>query len=120
MINLITEKQYKRKTKCTVEQAKIAIAYFKFLSEKSKKLLICPECGGELYFESGSYEEGYGDYIGCYECDFTSDVEGDYEYLNPWYGFDPCLYGPEMFTPKSRKETMKQLTKERLQEMKSA
>ncbi len=114
---MLTAKQYKRKTGCTVAQAKIAIDYFKFLQEKAKKAAICPKCGGELYLESGSYEEGYEDYIGCFVCDFTSDVTGDFEYLTLWHGFDPVLYSPEMFTPKSKKQELRKLTKERLQEM---
>lgn len=114
---MITQKQYKRKTGCTVVQAKIAIDYFKFLQDKAKKASICPECGGELYLENGSYEGGYDDFIGCFECDFTSEVEGDFEYLTAWYGFDPVLYSPEIFSPKTRKQELKKLTKERLKEM---
>jgi hypothetical protein len=115
---MIAEKEYKDKTNCTEEQAKVAITYFNFINEKAIEASKCPKCSGKLYFEGGSYEEGYGDFIACEECDFTSDVEGIYEYLGPWYGFDPCLYAPEMFNHKSRKEEMEKITKERLQEMK--
>lgn len=114
---MITLKQYKRKTGCTFKQAKIAIDYFKFLKEKIKQVSICPLCGGELYLENGSYEEGYDDYIGCFECDFTNRVEGIYEYLTAWHGFDHILCSPEMYTPKQRKQEMRNLTIDRIKEM---
>ena len=114
---MITVKKYKKETNCTRKQANIAIKYLEFLNCMTEKYSVCPECGGKLYFEGGSYEEGYDDFIGCNYCDFTSNVEGNFKYLFWGYGFDVVLCNPSSFTPKERKQIMREQVKEWLLEM---
>jgi len=58
-----------------------------------EKAMICPECSHKsLEFEGGSYEEGYGDFIACNQCDFTSDVETKFEPLVYGNDFDVLMW----------------------------
>ncbi len=106
--------EYANKAYITLEQAKIRCKHFKKIEEEINETRKCPKCGEyTLEFEGGSYEEGYSDFIyctnevrqidedcdgcdvceGCFvECEFTSNVTGQFEPLSDGYNFDIVLY----------------------------
>lgn len=100
--------EYAKQTFMTTEQATIRCAHFKELEQKTHEAKKCPKCGKHmLAIETGSYEEGTHDYVYCEneqvlvvdedgdecftDCDFTSDVETEYEPIWHWYDFDEVL-----------------------------
>jgi len=101
--------EYAKQTFTTLEQAKIRCDHYKKLQEQQHQAKKCPKCGQHtLEFETGCYEEGYGDYIYCEnekvekvidedgeefykECDFTSKVTKNFEPIHHWWDFDEVL-----------------------------
>ena len=68
-----------------------------FEKEQRKHRMYCPVCNSKnLVFESGSYEEGYGDFIECNDCGETFDCDEvpnvEYASLTGWEDFDAVLY----------------------------
>lgn len=67
----------------------------------------CPVCKARaLTYESGSYEEGYGDFIYCDSCDesFNVDEIKNGVLLHSWGNFDSVLWFSLGATPEKRKE----------------
>lgn len=91
----------------TLEQAKKRCEYFKKLHEQIHEAKKCPKCGEHtLEVEGGSYEENIKPYIYCsndkvkvvdgqeeYEddCDYSSEITKEYEFLNTYCDFDVIL-----------------------------
>lgn len=99
---------YAKKTLMTTEQAIIRCEHFKKLQQVMYEAKKCPKCRQHtLEIEGGSYEEGTQDYVYCEndkvtvndedgeeyltDCDFTSDVEKEFEPISHWYDFDVVL-----------------------------
>lgn len=91
---------YKYACKCNIpiELAKIAcLKQRHFDKEQKKHPMYCPVCKSKhLIFESGSYEEGYDDFIECDDCGETFDCNkvpnSEYASLTGWEDFDAVLY----------------------------
>ena len=91
---------YKYACVCSVplKLAKIACKKQRHLEKEQKKHPCrCPACGSKhLYYEHGSYEEGYGDYVECNNCGETYDPDEipniEYGSLTPFEDFDPVIY----------------------------
>lgn len=99
--------EYAKKTFITLEQAVLRCQHFKKLKKEIQEAKKCPKCGAyTLEFESGCYEEGYGDFIYCtneisdvdedgeevfVECGFTSSLTEQFQPLVHWYDFDIIL-----------------------------
>lgn len=91
---------YKYACKCNIpiELAKIAcLKQRHFIKEQKKHPMHCPICKSKnMIFESGSYEEGYGDFIECEDCGETFDCDkvpnAEYASLTGWEDFDGVLY----------------------------
>lgn len=91
---------YKYACKCdiTIELAKIAcLKQRHFIKEQQKHPMYCPICKSKhMNFESGSYEEGYRDFIECEDCGETFDCNQvpnvEYASLTGWEDFDAVLY----------------------------
>ena len=91
---------YKYAVKCniTFELAKImCLKQRHFYKEQRKHPMCCPVCKSKrLNYESGSYEEGYGEFIECYDCGKTFDCDEvpnvEYASLTGWEDFDAVLY----------------------------
>ena len=91
---------YKYACKCDIpiELAKIAcLKQRHFIKEQQKHPMYCPICKSKnMNFESGSYEEGYGDFIECKDCGETFDCNQvpnvEYASLTGCEDFDAVLY----------------------------
>lgn len=91
---------YKYACVCSVplKLAKIACKKQRHLEKEQKKHPCrCPACGSKhLYYEHGSYEEGYGDFVECTDCGETYDPGEipniEYGSLTPFEDFDPVIY----------------------------
>lgn len=90
---------YKYACICNVpfEIAKIACLKEKhYRKEQKKHRPVCPNCGSKkLFYEMGSYEEGYGDFVECTECEetFEPNEVKNIDYIHPFGGyFDVVLY----------------------------
>lgn len=91
---------YKYACVCSVplKLAKIACKKQRHLEKEQKKHPCrCPACGSKhLYYEHGSYEEGYGDFVECTDCGETYDPGEipniEYGSLTPFEDFDPIIY----------------------------
>lgn len=91
---------YKYACVCSVpeELAKIACKKQRHIEKMRKKNpCYCPSCGSKhLYYESGSYEEGYDDFVECEDCGdtFTPREIPNIEYYDflPFGDFDPVIY----------------------------
>ena len=91
---------YKYACVCSVplKLAKIACKKQRHLEKEQKKHPCrCPACDSKhLYYEHGSYEEGYGDYVECHDCGETYDPceipNIEYGTLTPFKDFDPVIY----------------------------
>lgn len=89
-----TPKRYAKKCGIPLSLAKIECRKQKKIT-KMRKHIICPICKrNSLYYEHGSYEEGYDAFIECSRCGETYDpVEiRNSEYLTYGYDFDAVLY----------------------------
>lgn len=67
----------------------------------------CPKCKARaLVYESGSYEEGYGDFIACDSCGEGFDVDEieHSELLHMWWDFDNVLWFSMGSTPEIKRE----------------
>lgn len=91
---------YKYACVCNVpfELAKIACKKQRHLEKEQRKhKAYCPTCGSKhLVFEMGSYEEGYGDFFECEDCEDTfcpSEIPNveHFDFMG-WADFDPVLY----------------------------
>lgn len=100
--------EYAKQTFMSLEQSEIRCKYFRKIQQKMHESKRCSKCGQHtLEIESGSYEEGTQDFVYCEndkvsvideygekyltDCDFTSDVDKEYEPVNHWYDFDEVL-----------------------------
>ena len=91
---------YKYACKCDVpiELAKIACLKHRHINKEQRKHKVyCPSCGSKhLYFEMGSYEEGYSDFFECEDCGetFSPSEIPNVEYFDfmGWADFDAVLY----------------------------
>ena len=91
---------YKYSVKCNIpfELAKImCLKQRHFYKEQRKHPMYCPICKSKkLNYEMGSYEEGYGEFIECYDCGETFDCDEvpnvEYASLTGWEDFDAVLY----------------------------
>ena len=74
---------YKYACKCDIpiELAKIAcLKQRHFIKEQQKHPMYCPICKSKnMNFESGSYEEGYGDFIECEDCGGKASIDNAIE-----------------------------------------
>ena len=108
--NCIYANPYKYAYRCNVpiELARIICKYQNHIAKLTYHAKKCPRCGARsLYFEGGSYEEGYGDFIECETCEETfgvDDIENG-EYLSGWSDFDVILYGSLGDTEEERRES---------------
>lgn len=91
----------------SLEQAEKRCEHFKKLKEQIYQAKKCPKCGEHtLEIEGGSYEEGIKPYVYCennkvkvfdgveeYEddCDFSSKITKEFEFLNSYCDFDVAL-----------------------------
>lgn len=95
----IYDNPYKYACKCNVpyELAKIACLVYRHRKKEHRKHKpYCPVCKSKkIYYETGSYEEGYEDFCGCEECGETFAVEEipNYENIRVFGDdFDMVLY----------------------------
>lgn len=68
-----------------------------YKKEQRKHPMYCPSCHSKnLVYDSGSYEEGYGEFIECYDCGETFNCNEipnvQYGNFTGWEDFDPVLY----------------------------
>ena len=91
---------YKYACKCNIpiELAKIMCKKQRhFEKEQRKHPVCCPVCKSKnLSYDSGSWEEGYGEFIECFACGNTFDCDEvpnvEYASLTGWEDFDAVLY----------------------------
>lgn len=91
---------YKYACECDIpiELAKIACKKYRHIEKEQRKhRAYCPSCGSKhLYFEMGSYEEGYSDFFACEDCEetFSPSEIPNVEYFDfmGWANFDAVLY----------------------------
>lgn len=96
----IYDNPYKYACVCNVpfELAKIACLKQRHWNRMQRKHpMYCPKCKSKnVFFEGGSCEEGYGDFIGCEDCGETFNCDevpnAEYANLTGWEDFDPVVY----------------------------
>lgn len=94
----IHDNPYKYACVCNVpyELAKIACLKDRhYQKERRKHGPFCPKCGSKnIFYEMGSYEEGYGDYVECENCGETYEPYEikNVDYIIPFRDFDTVLY----------------------------
>lgn len=92
---------YKYACVCNIpfELAKIACLKRRhYYKELRKHGPFCPACGSKsIFYEEGSYEDGYDSYVECENCEETfgpHEIE-NINYIIPFNDFDTVLYFAE-------------------------